>query len=208
MALKRGKHILVLGNSPQINEIDFDRLDPSVITLGVNRIWLKHKPDYLFFHDYDIVQELEAHPELLAQLQDTSEIYSSDWLRASKKTIPNWVKVYARQINTRRMFPDSVTTAMLLFSTHYEKINDCTFYIAGVPLKWCSPSHFWKQLDYHNALNKNQRNWYDPRFQRVIHNFKRLRNIGFRMVSATPHSELNRFLRFENIENLYIKGKP
>ena len=208
MAPKRGKNILILGNSPQINEIKFDQLDPSVITLGVNRIWLKHRPNYLFFHDYDIVQELEARPELLAQLQDTSEIYSSDWLRASKKPIPKWVTVHNRQINTKRLFPDSITTAMLLFSTHYENISDCTFYIAGTLLRWNEPSHFWKQIDYPNALNNNQRNWYDPRFQKIAYNFKRLKNIGFKMVSVTPHSELNRFLRFENIENLYIKGRP
>jgi hypothetical protein len=48
--------VLVLGNDPQINDIEFDRLDKNIITLGINRIWLKYIPDYFFFNDYEIAQ--------------------------------------------------------------------------------------------------------------------------------------------------------
>lgn len=77
--------ILVLGNDPQINQIDFSRLDPSVITLGVNRIWLKHIPNFFFFNDFEILKELETKPEVVKALVSKSQCFSSDWLNNSKK---------------------------------------------------------------------------------------------------------------------------
>ena len=51
--------ILVLGNSSQINDIEFDKLQSDITTLGVNRIWYKHMPDILGFTDISIFKELE-----------------------------------------------------------------------------------------------------------------------------------------------------
>ena len=49
--------VLIIGNDPTINQIDFSRLDPNVITVGTNRAWLKLIPNYLFFHDIKILDE-------------------------------------------------------------------------------------------------------------------------------------------------------
>ena len=198
--------VLVLGNDPQINNIDFERLQKNVITLGVNRIWLKHIPNYFFFNDYDIVEELEKYPEIIAKLKTQSTIFSSDWIKTEakkrKSNIPQWTTVFPR--STRHLFPDSVTTSLSLFSTKYLPLSECTFYIAGVSLIWQNPSHFWKDLD-HSALNSNGPTWYLPRFEKIKSNFKRLKDVGFEMVSVNPNSQLNKMMRYESINNLYKK---
>lgn len=198
--------ILVLGNDPQINNIAFERLNKNVITLGVNRIWLKHIPNYFFFNDYDIVEELEKSPETLVHLQTKSTIFSSDWIQTEakkrKRNIPQWTTVLPRR--QKNLFPDSVTTSLSLFSTKYLPLSECTFYIAGVSLIWQNPSHFWKDLD-HDSLNSNGPTWYLPRFERIKSNFKRLKDVGFEMISVNPNSQLNKMMRYESINNLYGK---
>ena len=113
--------VLVLGNDPQINQIAFDKLALDVITIGVNRIWLKHIPNYFFFNDYDIVEDLDAAPEIRANLIQKSSIFASDWLRPSAKkrnaNIPSWVKVFERA--NKLQFPDSVSTGLQIFSREY-----------------------------------------------------------------------------------------
>ena len=198
------KKILVLGNDPQINQIDFKRLDPSVKTLGVNRIFLAHIPHYYFFHDPEILQELRSQPEILALLNEKSISFTSDWFTRTKMPIPEWLKVYKRQHIHRYSFPDSVTTAIRLISDNLIDRSNCTFYIAGVSLTWSQPSHFWKEINY-PSLNKHDQTWYNPRFSKILDNFKNLKNTKYDLVSVNPGSSLNRIMRSESIDNLYIK---
>ena len=78
--------VLLLGNSPQINEIQFDRIADDVITLGLNRIWLKYIPKYFFFHDLIISNELSRHPETLAKLIQNSTIFPASGSEKTKIT--------------------------------------------------------------------------------------------------------------------------
>lgn len=199
--------VLVLGNDTQINDIDFSQISKSVITLGINRIWLKHIPDYLFFNDYAIIDELNRSPEILAQLKQKSFIFSSDWLkndtRKNKKLIPNWVRVYDRP--NKRKYPDSVTTSMEIFRSTLKRQSNITFYVAGVSLRWKEPSHFWKELN-HPGVNKHGEEWYLPRFEKMLENFRHLKGMRYEIVSVNPDSNLNRIFRYENIGNLYSKN--
>ena len=199
--------ILVLGNDPQINEIDFSALDPKIITLGVNRIWLKHIPHYFFFNDYAIITELNSAPEHLAKLRSNSTIFSSDWLRPQVKkhraSIPAWTKIIDRP--DPYVFPDAVTTAISIFRRNYSISSDSVFYIAGVSLLWQEPSHFWKNGNYQNSLNNHDQKWYENRFVRIEDNFKKLKALGIKMVSVNPNSRLNKMMRYESIANLYAR---
>jgi hypothetical protein len=203
----KSSRILVLGNDPQINDIEFDRLAPDVITLGVNRIWLKHIPTYYFFNDYDILQELCQHQERLLSIQSNSKCFSSDWLaqqaRKAQLRVPGWVTVHPR--GAKKGFPDSASTAIHLFLQCYLPGTPKTFYLAGISLKWKEPSHFWK-VDEYDARNRHGEEWYRPRFERMYDNFKSLRDVGTKMVSVHPDSRLNSILRYENISNLYAKS--
>lgn len=197
--------VLVLGNDPQINQIDFSKLDRKLITLGVNRIWLKHIPNYFFFNDVEILKELEREPDAIKALVSKSQCFSSDWItfpRHKRTIVPNWLNVYPR-IN-KHAFPDSVTTALSLFRKHYLKGKSATFYIAGVSLLWKEPSHFWKELN-HPSLNNHDKEWYDRRFEMILTNFKNLSIERTKIVSVNPESLLNKHYRYEGIENLYVK---
>ena len=194
--------VLVLGNSPQINQINFEKLDPTIITLGVNRIWLKHEPTYFFFHDSAILSELNQYPEKLSSLRDKSVIFSSDWLKKNKSSnYPDWIEQYRRTNKGR--FPDSVTTSIQILSRQILKSNNITFYVAGTTLIWNEPSHFWKELEY-PSLNQADSKWYVPRFNAILSNFKYLKSRNYDIVSVTPNSQLNKVFRYENIENLYL----
>lgn len=196
-------NVLVLGNDPFINRIAFDKIHPSVITLGVNRIWLKHIPNYLFFHDWNIVLELLNSPEKLSELKTTCNIFSSKYLfkKNVNMTAPEWIKIYP--ILNPTLFPDSITNAINHFTSHVYNKSDITFYIAGASLTWQEPSHFWKELDY-SARNSADSSWYVPRFKLMLNNFENLQKCGIRMVSVTPNSALNKIMRYEKIENLYV----
>jgi hypothetical protein len=200
----KSQRILVLGNDPQINSIKFDRLAKDVVTIGVNRIWLKHIPNFYFFHDYDILSELMLDQERLLALQMGAKCFSSDWLayqaRKASGRIPGWIRVHAR--NTKSTFPDSVSTAMRLFIQHYLTSTSRTFYIAGVSLKWKEPSHFWK-VDEYQSRNDKDVDWYLPRFDKMLENFKSLKSTGTQIVSVNPDSRLNGLFRYEGIDSLY-----
>lgn len=207
--MARRKHkILVLGNGPQINDIDFSRLDPTITTIGVNRIWLRYIPDYFYFHDYPILRELneDANEITRIKLIDQSECYSSEWLKRSiQGPIPNWLRVHT--MRDRSAFPDSVSNAVRIFRDNHIKhspSSDYQFYFAGVNLKWTDPSHFWKS-ENHNFSNKHDRNWYDVRFDRMYSNFEKMKNLDYKMISVTPNSRLNKLMRYESIGNLYSK---
>lgn len=194
--------ILVLGNGPQVSDIEFDRLDSSIITLGVNRIWIKHFPNYFFFHDLDILDELNSDVITRSKLISNSKCISSDWFDRHDVDSPNWITKYPRL--DRRAFPDSVTTSIRILTSKILKKSpsQLEFYIAGVNLKWTNPSHFWKDSDF-DSINKNGQSWYDPRFQKILHNFKKLQSLGFNLISVTPESLLNKTMRNINISNLY-----
>lgn len=200
--------VLVLGNDPQINQIDFDSLSPNIITLGINRIWLKYIPNYFFFHDLTISDELIRQPEKLAKLKQNSIIFSSDWIRKGRSfsntrfPVPTWTSVYPRK--NRANFPDSATNSIELFKTICNTNDSYTFYLAGISLTWKEPSHFWKE---ENTVTRNTvgPEWYLPRFEAMLNNFKKLKSHNYDIISVTPDSKLNKVFRYENIGNLYKK---
>jgi len=52
----KGKHVVVLGNSPALNEVDLELLDhPSIVTIGINRICRVYQPTAVLFTDPPIV---------------------------------------------------------------------------------------------------------------------------------------------------------
>jgi hypothetical protein len=173
-------------------------------TYGVNRIWLKHFPTYYFFHDPPILDELNSQDITLMKLKAKSQCFYSDWLyRGGSRPswLPEWAKGYDRI--DKLAFVDSVTTGMrILRSRILNPSFDYVFYIAGVPLTWTDPSHFWKSFE-HESQNKHGRDWYEPRFRRIFLNFKNLKEEGFKMTSVTPGSKLNSILGYQDIRTIY-----
>jgi len=197
--------VLIIGNDPTVDQIDFVRLNPNLITVGTNRAWLKLIPNYFFFHDPKIFQELESFPKKLEDLKFHSNVISSDWLaiQCSKLKIerPDWVKYYRRP--DRYKYVDCVTTAIDILNRHVFNKRDTTYYVAGVSLRWQNPSHFWKKNPIDGIGNKNDQAWYNPRFDRTYKNFKTLKDSNTKIISVTPDSKINKLFRYENVANLY-----
>ena len=200
------RRILVLGNDPQINSINFKKLAPDVITLGVNRIWMAHIPHYYFFHDIEITKELSWYPDTLVKLKSQSTCYTSDWLisqtRKNRQAVPNWAKVFPRV--DRFSFPDSICTSLALFNRHYMIGTPRVYYIAGVSLKWQEPSHFWKKPGV-ESMNTHSADWYHIRFDKMLDNFRKLKIGGMNFISVNPNSRINSMCRYESINTLYSK---
>ena len=200
------KKVLIIGNDPTINKIDFTKLNPDVITVGTNRAWLKLIPNYLFFHDTKIFQELDSNPDKLNDLKSNSKIIASDWLthqcRVHKKTVPSYVKIYNR--TDKYKYVDCVTTSIDILNRYVFHKKDTIYYIAGVSLTWKNPSHFWKVNPDPNVGNLQSEEWYKPRFNKSLGNFMTLKKQGFNIVSVTPESKINKLFRYENVANLYI----
>ena len=197
--------VLIIGNDPTINQIDFSRLDPNVITVGTNRAWLKLIPNYLFFHDIKILDELENNTKKLEDLKFHSNLIASDWLNPQCKKrniqVPDYIKVYQRPDRTK--YVDCVTTAIDILNRNVFSKNNTTYYIAGVSLKWQNPSHFWKLNPTPGIGNSNGPSWYNVRFDRTYRNFVNLKKGNIKMISVTPGSRINKLIRHENIANLY-----
>jgi len=197
--------VLVLGNDPQLNDIDFDKLDPSIIILGINRSWQKIDKDYLFFNDIEILKELIIQHKLS---NISSNLISSDWLSIQSKklkyALPDNIQIFNRKDVSR--FPDSVTCAIEIFSNKIKNASNITFYIAGVSLMWSEPSHFWKKSDQ-ISLNTHDISWYEPRFNRILDNFNRLKSLGYTIISVHPNSRLNKIFRTADISSLYRNSR-
>ena len=203
------RKILVLGNGPSINDIDFDKIDKDIITIGTNRIWLKYIPNMFYFHDPKIFQELNSNRVMLNRIRQHSKIITSDWLTAqcakSRLNIPHYCQIYSR-VN-RRKFPDCVTTAIEIYDRRISSRVDVqnVYYLSGVHLKWYEESHFWKKNKLkgigHSQCNEE---WYEPRFKKVIRNFKNLKNMNYKIISTTEDSSLNSIFKYEPIESLYV----
>lgn len=195
--------VLILGNGLDINNIKFDMLPKKIKTVGVNRIWLKHFPDYYFYHDSQIMKEIDRDLVLKSKIISKCKCYTSDWLESRTNKVPEYLTVVKR--TCPRMFVDSVNTFMrILISENVFNVSDTVFYIAGVPLKWTDPSHFWKEMEY-DSLNKQDEAWYSNRFKRMMRNFQNLKMLGVKLISVTPQSNLNKIMRYESIDNLYSK---
>lgn len=197
--------VLLIGNDPNINNIDFSKIDPDVIKVGTNRAWLKVIPNYLFFHDPKIFLELDNNKDRLSELIKHTNIISSDWLNVncSKLKIkpPEYTKIYARP--NKKKYVDCVTTAIDILERNKFSKRNTIFYIAGVSLTWKTPSHFWKNNPINGIGNTNGKKWHEKRFDLTLQNFKILKSRGFNIVSMTPASKINKMFRYENVENLY-----
>ena len=199
------KKVLVIGNDPTVDQIDFVRLNPDVITVGTNRAWLKLIPNYLFFHDPKIYLELENHSKKLEDLKSHSNIIASDWLsfqcRKNRTDVPGYIKIYNR--TNRSKYVDCVTTAIDILNRYVFDKRNTTYYIAGVSLRWQNPSHFWKKNPIEGIGNPHDQTWYNPRFDRTYVNFTDLKKSNTKIVSVTPGSKINKLFRYENVANLY-----
>jgi len=52
------KRVLIVGNSPHSKQVESARIDHETIVIGINRCYLDFWPNYLYFHDPEIIDEM------------------------------------------------------------------------------------------------------------------------------------------------------
>lgn len=201
--------IVVLGNDRNLSNISGNSVF-NTITVGINRSYMILKTNYLFFNDVDIATEIIKNG---VDIEDMRVVCSdrinydleynkkgNDWRRFNEKHKP---VIYDR-VN-RNMFPDSVCSALDVFTNKIYPHKNVRFKIYGVSLKFDNEcNHFWKDKK-DIVLNKKHRDWYEPRFDSIYNNFKKLKALGYDITSLTPGSRLNDLFKYEPIEK-YIIG--
>ena len=201
------RHILVLGNDKSINDINFKELgDYEMIVAGVNRIFLVTEPDYLFFLDNEIQEELKSANR---SLNNTTVITSrySDLGFQNYKINHMWLHDNSKYYLALEFNPlndnlkGSVPALIKVLNDCIYRDEYCVFYIGGVSLKWDNhASHFWKTMDYsEQSLHNKGENHYNPRFEMMYQAFNRLKKQqkkdNFIMLNINPDSRLTKLLQ-------------
>jgi len=220
------KRILILGNDKYINCLDFEKVeDSSLITAGVNRIWKKMQPEFLYFIDYAIIEELYfAQPELPnTKILHCQEYTDGLMVNDDAKTKNTYTKSKeflneTYNVTNVRREKHTVNTVIWLISYLNEVLfskDNCIFYIYGVSLTWDNDCHHFWEGDKSVTRNTADQTWYDPRFKQHLNGFQKLRKNGLEIVSCTPNSKLNDIFPYcdinlvleEFIDNEGKKGK-
>jgi hypothetical protein len=205
------KNIIVVGNDKYADQFDYQKIknssqNPDLV--GVNRMFYIYNPDYLFFHDLDVLREMIDYPINFNEYN----LISTDWLKQgleNKSTLlqnkvheleqSGILNVYKRTVHK---FPDSVTNAIRIASNYLYPDYDLHFYVVAVSLKWDNTrSHFWRGK--YNTYNNKHRKWYEARFKNMFRNFQALKKEKYNIYNCTPNSRLNDLFKFKRIEKFY-----
>lgn len=198
--------ILIFGNDPSIDDIDFDQIKNSgIITAGVNRIWHKFEPDYLLFLDTEIQQELKNAPKLA----NTQAIVSAEYVTCSAQRYPlhladvknKFSRVY-NVPNIPRQFKlfGSVPTLIHVLNEIIYTDKKNIFLVCGVSLKIddIQTSHFWKGKV--GTLNNKDKYWYSTRFDQQMESFTKIKSYIHHIYNCTPDSRLSSIYKSLQIE--------
>jgi hypothetical protein len=200
--------ILILGNDHNINDIDFDRIrkNRKLITIGLNRIWHKFIPDYLFFNDIIILHELMKKPEIFGKckLITSQYIYKKGTNHLVDQLVHEGkLKVYKKVIKSKSNY--SSVSAITIAQTRIFPQKHCTFYLAGISLQY-NPllNHFWEDKKRKTMIEDKHltANWHIPRLYDQTNILKSLKD-KYTIISVTPKSRLNGYYEYQNIKSLY-----
>jgi hypothetical protein len=205
------KHILLFGNGPEINNIDFESLDyvrngnSDIVTAGVNRIWRRYMPDYFFFIDGDIVRELIAKS---VQRPEGSEWFSSDFLfkNEGRPGTPDETEQFYEyfQTNSIHLLPrpwqhtrrlNSMLWSIIYLNKFIFFKEKCRFYLFATPLRIVEKDdhHFWaKDTDTIYQLTPDRMEGY---FRSHVRGLQELSSAGYDIYSATADSLANNYLQ-------------
>jgi hypothetical protein len=206
------KKILIIGNDHNMNDINFAKLkrNTKLVTIGLNRIWHKYIPDYLFFSDIIILHELMKHPDIFEKcnLVTSNRIYrkKNSHVLIDKLVADGKLQVFAKGIRVNSNY--SAINAIGIAKVHLFPNDNCKFYLAAMSLRYNPKlNHFWeKKRSVVRTLKPHQltAKWYIPRLNEqflILRNLKGIYNI----ISVTPNSQLNGPYNYKNIKQLYKK---
>ncbi len=198
------KPIIILGNDKSISNIDFSIFN-NLTTAGVNRIYLKYKPDYLFFLDNDIIEEIKVNNiELKDTICITSKYNNNDKQRfeINSELIELKFKDHLHDKEYNHTLFSSVPSLIKQLNDFVFKEEKLCFFIFGVSLFY-ENVHFWNGYEY--ELRKSNDFDYDKNLERMdkmLFAFKKLMSRKYILFNCNPESRLNQIIPFVDIEKI------
>jgi hypothetical protein len=195
--------ILIIGNDHNVNNIKFSKIKKKkkLVTIGLNRIWYKFIPDYIYFSDSIILREIIQYPDIMNKCKFITlkknyikgRNHIIDKLYDDGKLIlyPKLMKLKYSGLNIIRI------ADKYLFPNH-----KCIFYLAAMSLKY-NPilNHFWENDKKFKRLIKDRhltRNWHEVRLRQQFRLFVNIKD-QYSLVSVTPNSLLNTIIPYIHI---------
>lgn len=203
------KHIIVLGNDPELLELPLEKLqNKNCIVTGVNRIPYIYKVDYLFFLDNIVINEFENFnlsntigiTSKYNLIEDQVDLYKKEYLDTLFKE-----HIYIDEnLMTRDIF-GSIPCLMVAMQEYIYPLSDINFYLLGSSLFFKKGnSHFWKNTSYESNIQyKKDDIWYVTRFNRIKRSLKFLKHKkNYKIVSCHKNNKHLKFLSNISFDNL------
>jgi hypothetical protein len=191
-------NFLILGNGADINEIDFNQIDVSFITGGVNRIYLRYIPEYYYI--YDLVNIMPDFP-IKENIIYTHTSKLSEYLRENVNNTDIFHAFPCNEYTTEFVIINdkikcnhsAINMLIRILNDYLFSTDDNYFYVCGVPLLE-SEGHF-----YDESINHTPQKVLD----KIYNDFIRLAHRGYKIVSCMKESKLNNLFPNEDKSILY-----
>lgn len=191
--------ILLIGNDNTVNKVNYNKLQPEILTVSVNRIWMTYFPDVIYVIDPEIFREIQIKidkKELdYIDFRNTIIFYNFYLTKEFENLLKN---ITAYPVNIKRN--NSLISIMLWFNHNYENL---LFFIYGVSLLYDKEkNHFWKGDK--DVLNNRDSNWENDKYKKNFNQFNELKK-NVNMISVMKKSRLNEILEVRKIDILFKK---
>lgn len=205
------KEILVFGGAPDINDFPFDKIPDDVVTYGVNFIWMKYVPNYIFFID-DVVSKaiLAKNPN---HFNNTTIL-----IPQKRQHNPHTRKLIGSKVKTRIVggikLRNSIS-AVLEYIINIHRNELITIYIAGVQCVFDPKNHhFTKDIKTYwgkrASTTSAALSWYKPRFK-ILYDTIRImvnKNKNVEFINITPNSKLKNIMISKSPEQILLRDHP
>lgn len=196
----RIQNFLMIGNDSTLEELNYNRILNNIVTVSVNRTWMIFMPDIMYIIDGVIFTEIKNkidNNEIDYIDFKNTIIFYNFYLEDEHKELLDRLNSYP--INISR--DNSIYAITKLLMKFYSKAK---FYFYAMRLKYHKEkNHFWN--NYEGILNNRTKEWEIEKLNKSFLKFKNLNdNSSQEMISVMKDSQLNKVLKVENIEKIYI----
>jgi len=196
---KSTNEFLIIGNDNTLNQLKFNMIKPTIITVSVNRIWMIFMPDIIYIIDPEILIEIQnaiTKKEITYSAFHNTIIFYNFYLYPDFSDLLVNLKAYA--VNIKRN--NSVYALTEWIGKNYK---ESIMYMYGISLIYNEKkNHFWSGQK--NILNKRTKDWEIKRLNHLYYNFKLLKSKNYNMISVMEKSKLNNLINVKSINSIYI----
>lgn len=206
-ANRKVKNVVIFGTSPFLDKLDFNKIEElrnkkDIVFAGVNRIFYKFQPDYFFFMDGDIIEELKENGiqrDSNSRWLTSEFLYGNSQCRISREKYASYSakqKIEELDINFEKSTNRKSSLLWLMCYLQNFEFKDylCKFYLVGVELK-TSNVHYFGHKTNKNRPGNTLSTQYISQYKGIGEFLQK----GFHIMSLNPNSKVNELVPFINI---------